>query len=126
MAMTGGGLFPYFPPNKLIIWDDDQEKIKAEIIFKSKINSVRFKYEFVFVITDYKIFVYNIFENLTLKIEIGTLFNPKGKIEINSIDSDVIFAYPTNKEISDIQDLDGNICVLNLTKGQQPLTITAH
>lgn len=117
MAMTGGGLFPYFPPNKLIIWDDDQEKIKAEIIFKSKINSVRFKYEFVFVITDYKIFVYNIFENLTLKIEIGTLFNPKGKIEINSIDSDVIFAYPTNKEISDIQELDGNICVLNLTKG---------
>jgi len=25
MAMTGGGLFPYFPTNKLIIWDDEKE-----------------------------------------------------------------------------------------------------
>lgn len=87
---------------------------------------MRFKYEFVFVITDYKIFVYNLFENLTLKIEIGTLFNPKGRVEINSVDSEVIFAYPTNKEVSDIQDQEGVLCVMNLTKTQHTLTITAH
>lgn len=126
IAMTGGGLFPYFPPNKLVIWDDDQEKIKGEIIFKNKINAIRFKYEYVFVVADYKIFVYNLFENLALKIEVGTLFNPKGKIELNSIDSDVIFAYTTNKELTMIQEEQGQICVMNLTKGSSPITISAH
>ena len=23
LAMTGGGIFPYFPTNKLVLWDDD-------------------------------------------------------------------------------------------------------
>ena len=103
LAMSGGGLFPYFSPNKLIIWDDDQEKIKAEIVFKNKINAVRFKHEYIFIVTDYKIFVYNLFENLTLKVEIGTLFNPKGRLEINSVDSEVIFAFITNKEVLELQ-----------------------
>lgn len=126
MAMSGGGLFPYFSPNKLIIWDDDQEKIKAEIVFKNKINSVHFKHEYIFIVTDYKIYVYNLFENLTLKVEIGTLFNPKGKLEINSVDSEVIFAFITNKEVSDIQDEQGMVCVMNMTKESSPITISAH
>ncbi len=53
LAMTGGGLFPYFPTNKLVIWDDEEEKIKAEIIFKSEINAIKFKYEYLFVVCDY-------------------------------------------------------------------------
>ena len=70
----------------MIIWDDDEEKIKAEVVFKHEINAIKFKYEYLLVVCDYKIFVYSFFENLKLKHEINTIFNNKGKIETNSID----------------------------------------
>lgn len=59
-------------------------------------------------------------------MEIGTLFNPKGKLEINSVDNEVIFAYITNKEYSDLSEEKGVLCVMNLTKGSSPTTVIAH
>ena len=61
IAMTGGGLFPYFPTNKLIIWDDEKEEICAELFCKNEINAIKFKYKYLFLVYDHRIFIYDIF-----------------------------------------------------------------
>lgn len=38
-------MFPYFAPNKAVIWDDYYETIKAEIVLKHEITAIRFKYK---------------------------------------------------------------------------------
>lgn len=43
LAMTGGGLAPCFPPKKVVIWDDSEEKRKAELTFKSDVKSLKIK-----------------------------------------------------------------------------------
>lgn len=43
VALVGGGINPKFPPNKLILWDDDQYKSVGEISFKSDIFSLKLR-----------------------------------------------------------------------------------
>jgi len=43
LAMTGGGVYPLYPRKKLIIWDDDECRRKAELTFKSPVKAVRIK-----------------------------------------------------------------------------------
>ncbi len=52
MAMTGGGLFPYFPTNKLIIWDDAKEEIVAELFCKNEIKAIKFKFKYIFLVNN--------------------------------------------------------------------------
>ena len=46
MVLTGGGRYPLFPLCKIIIFDDDEEKRKAEITFKSVVKAVKIKVEY--------------------------------------------------------------------------------
>lgn len=43
IAMTGGGRYPLYSLKKLIIWDDDECKRKAELVMKSEIKAVKIK-----------------------------------------------------------------------------------
>lgn len=45
---------------------------------------------------------------------------------MNSIDDPVIFAYLTNQEVSEIQEKEGVVCVMNLSKNTPPQIISAH
>jgi len=40
LAMTGGGIYPLYPLKKLVIWDDDLCRRKAELTFKSPVLAV--------------------------------------------------------------------------------------
>lgn len=125
LALSGGGLFPYFPSNKLIIWDDEEQKIKAEIVFKTEINALKFKYEYLLVICDYKIYIYNVFENLTLRTEIITSFNPRGRVETNCIDTPSLIAFLVNPEVNELSNDEGIACVYNINKDKKKI-INAH
>lgn len=56
-------------------------------------NNIKFKFEFIFVMTDTKIYIYDFFDNLTLSKEIDTAYNPNGMIESNAVNSPFMFAY---------------------------------
>lgn len=45
LALVGGGENPKFPKNKVIIWDDSNDKIISELTFKSEIQNVILKTE---------------------------------------------------------------------------------
>jgi len=125
LAMTGGGLFPYFPQNKVVIWDENNERIKAEISLKQEIRNIKFKHEYLFVLTDNKIYVYSFFENLTLKMVKNTIYNPKGIFETNSIDEPCYFAYLSAENVLKSENKDGIIYIYNLTDDSQSI-ISAH
>jgi hypothetical protein len=45
LALVGGGKYPKHSRNKIIIWDDYQAKVIAELSFTSYIKNVKLKKE---------------------------------------------------------------------------------
>lgn len=128
LAMSGGGLFPYFPKHKVVIWEDHEGAIRAEIVFKSDVLNVKIKYEFLFVVLETKIFVYGLFDQLALKRQYATYENPKGILETNSVDSPTYFAIlnsvtPSNE--SSEAKKGGSVLIVNLSE-ETPKSILAH
>ena len=77
LALVGGGRNPRYPPNKVMIWDDHQNRCIGELSFRSEVKSVRMSRERVIIVLEYKIYVYN-FADLNLLHTLETVSNPKG------------------------------------------------
>jgi len=77
LALVGGGRNPRYPPNKVMIWDDHQNRCIGELSFRSEVKAVRLSRERVVVVLEYRIYVYN-FADLNLLNTIDTISNPRG------------------------------------------------
>uniref|UniRef100_A0A7S4EW91 Uncharacterized protein n=1 Tax=Chrysotila carterae TaxID=13221 RepID=A0A7S4EW91_CHRCT len=77
LALVGGGRNPRYPPNKVMIWDDHQNRCIGELSFRSEVKTVRMSRERIVVVLEYRIYVYN-FADLNLLSTIETISNPRG------------------------------------------------
>jgi WD40 repeat protein len=77
LALVGGGRNPRYPPNKVMIWDDHQNRCIGELSFRSEVRAVRLRRDRVVVVLEYKIYVYN-FADLKLVDHIETTQNTRG------------------------------------------------
>jgi len=77
LAMVGGGPNPKFPLNKVMLWDDFQAQIIAELEFSSPVKGVRIHRNRVVVILETKSYVHN-FSDLKILDQIDTFYNPSG------------------------------------------------
>ncbi|ELP95238.1 WD repeat domain phosphoinositide-interacting protein, putative [Entamoeba invadens IP1] len=115
VALVGGGPQPVFPPTKLIIWDDYQNKGIAELEYDTPVRAARLKRDIIVVVVETNVFVYD-FRNLNLRQTYKTCPNPNGLVAVSSSDNKVI-AYPSIE--------DGKVVVTNLETNTS-VTIEAH
>src|SRR6185312_15752076 len=89
LALVGGGRNPRYPPNKVMIWDDHQNRCIGELSFRSEVKAVKLRRDRVVVVLEYKIYVYN-FADLKLLDHIETTANPKGLCALSPYSSNTV------------------------------------
>lgn len=104
ICLVGGGQYPRFAPNKLIIWDDIKNEIKEEIRCNSFIMNCYIKQNCIFIICSDNISIINV---KTMKIikEINTVNNPRGISSVSNDPKKYIIAFPDHSK--------GNILIMN-------------
>jgi len=95
LALVGGGTNPKYPSNKVMIWDDYQNKCIAELEFRNEVKSVKLRRDRIVVVLENKVYVYN-FADLQLLHQIETCNNPRGLCSV-SPSSNTILAVPGAK-----------------------------
>lgn len=77
LALVGGAANSQYPPNKVLIWDDQQNQCIGEFLFRSEVRGVKLRRDRIVVVLEHKIYVYS-FRDLGLLNQIETLANPRG------------------------------------------------
>lgn len=93
LALVGGGSNVQYPPNKVMIWDDHQSRCIGEFAFRSDVRAVKLAKDYIVIVLERKIFVYN-FTDLKLLYQIDTLSNPKGLCCLSHHSSTSVLACP--------------------------------
>jgi len=91
LALVGGGKNPRYPPNKVMIWDDYQNKCIAELDFRSEVKTVRLRRDRIVVALDNRVYVYN-FTDLNLIDHFDTYHNPKGLLALSPTANNTVLA----------------------------------
>eukprot|EP00471_Norrisiella_sphaerica_P004854 CAMPEP_0184481404 /NCGR_PEP_ID=MMETSP0113_2-20130426/2946_1 /TAXON_ID=91329 /ORGANISM="Norrisiella sphaerica, Strain BC52" /LENGTH=369 /DNA_ID=CAMNT_0026860511 /DNA_START=62 /DNA_END=1171 /DNA_ORIENTATION=- len=93
LALVGGGAYPRFPPYKVMIWDDHQNRCIGELSFRSEVKAVKLRRDRVVVVLEHKVYVYN-FADLKLVDHIETIKNPKGLCALCPYASNTVLVCP--------------------------------
>lgn len=93
LALVGGGRNPRYPANKVMIWDDHQNRCIGELSFKSEVKAVKLRRDRVVVVLAFKIYVYN-FADLKLVDHIETFKNEQGLCSLCPYSNNTVLACP--------------------------------
>ena len=99
LALVGGGHTPKYQLNKVIIWDENEAGIVAELRVNNKVLNIKMKFDRIIVVTDRKIYVFDM-ENFDVIDIIKTAANHLGLYAISSSDKINVIAFPI-KRLSD-------------------------
>ena len=120
LALVGGGKYPKYNKNKVIVWDDYEQKVVSELKFTNSIKNVKLKNDKIFIVLEKKIFVFNLetFENIE---SIDTCDNSKGLIGINNDQNFTVIAYPI---LTDDNNFKG-VCKIKFYENGKEIIIKA-
>lgn len=93
LALVGGGKNPRYPPNKVMIWDDHQNRCIGELSFRTEVKAVKLRRDRVVVILESRIYVYN-FADLKLVDHIETIANPRGLCALCPFPTNTVLVCP--------------------------------
>jgi WD40 repeat protein len=93
LALVGGGKVPRYPKNKVMIWDDHQNRCIGELSFRSEVRAVKLRRDRVVVVLENKIYVYN-FADLKLVDHVETIKNSRGLVALCPSSANMVLACP--------------------------------
>lgn len=93
LALVGGGRNPRYPPSKVMIWDDHQNRCIGELSFRSEVKAVKLRRDRVVVVLERKVYIYQ-FADLKLVDHIETTSNPKGLCALCPFSSNTVLVCP--------------------------------
>jgi WD40 repeat protein len=97
LALVGGGKIPKFNSKKVVIYNDLEDCIESEYKFATPVLNVKFKKDFIFIVCEKKIYVFNL--NTSQNIDtFDTIMNKQGIIAVNGCPEKTIMAHPIEPE----------------------------
>lgn len=93
LALIGGGKMPKFNNKKVVIYNDAEDVIESEYKFTIPVINVKIKKDLLFIVTEKKIFVFNIQNSQNID-SFDTVINKRGLIAVNGCPHKTILAYP--------------------------------
>eukprot|EP01095_Lingulamoeba_sp_RSL-Kostka_P006387 TRINITY_DN199_c0_g1_i1.p1 TRINITY_DN199_c0_g1~~TRINITY_DN199_c0_g1_i1.p1 ORF type:complete len:372 (+),score=128.60 TRINITY_DN199_c0_g1_i1:73-1188(+) len=93
LALVGGGKNPKYPPKKVLIWDDYQNKCIAELDFRRDVKAVKLRRDRIVVVLQDRVYIYQ-FSDLQLLDQIETYNNPKGLCALSPSQNNTVLACP--------------------------------
>ena len=93
LALIGGGKIPKFNPKKVVIYNDLEDCVENEFKFATPVINVKFKKQYIFIVCEKKIYVFNITTSQNID-SFDTTINKKGIIAVNGCEEQTIMAHP--------------------------------
>ena len=97
LALVGGGKIPKYVNKKVVIYNDLDDSIESEYKFANPVLNVKFKKDFIFIVCEKKIYVFNV-ENSQNIDTFDTINNKRGIIAVNGSKDKTIMAHPIQFE----------------------------
>lgn len=101
LALVGGSEQPAFPPNKVILWDDNQKSAIGELGFDTEVKAIKLRKDKIVVAEEKQVSVYT-FDNLERSNRFSTYDNETGLLSVSSEEKCVI-AFPHTEK--------GEVCI---------------
>ncbi|EDV29392.1 uncharacterized protein TRIADDRAFT_20120 [Trichoplax adhaerens] len=94
LAVVGGGLFPQYSPNDVLIWDDLKRQFVLRYSFKSSVLAVRMRRNRIIVVLSKMLYVFSFPNTSKLLYSFATAENPNGLCEISSSTNHAVLVFP--------------------------------
>lgn len=128
IALRGGGKDPVGPANRVMIWDENQERFVANLKFKKRVTGIKMTSSKLGVSTLMDYFVFDTLGKISKLFEMPTPNNPTGTFlleETSQGKSYTAFPVLTKENVEE----KGVICVRNLEKtftGNDSILLKCH
>ncbi|KAG0230370.1 WD repeat domain phosphoinositide-interacting protein 3 [Mortierella sp. GBA43] len=124
LALVGGGKNPKYPPNKVIIWDDERGRSVVELAFRSEVKAVRLRRDRLVVVLANKVIVYSFGLNPTRQHVFETVDNDRGLVALSSAEKQAMLIFP-GRQSGHIQIVDLSSAVPTTTTNVSSATTTS-